>query len=589
MIKKGLFLVFFLVGAIMTPCLPQEDTKGVRINRLANNAGKRWAICIGINDYEDKSIIDLKKARNDASELGKVLKAFGQFERVYVMTDDQDPKGEDYPKLINIKRKLDYLKEFIDPADLVLFSFSGHGIANAANEGFLLMADSYREDFYGSSLKVKDIIQWLKNLGVKKSLLLLDACREHFQDGRAVNLNGLKAERFLRAEVGAVFYATKAGWYSYEDAKGNFGVFTRCVIDGLIGRADGNRTGGNGDGIVTFSELAAYVEEEVSNWALDESKQQKPYTMILGEKYGDLALSAYLNTGGEIKRWDETGQDEKPDDKPAEVKAVEAKGIKVNKDDKGYWEADYGEGIVMVYIPAGDFPMGSNDGDDDEKPMHNVYLDGYWLGKTEVTVRQFRAFVNETKYETEAEKYKDKENWENPGFNQEDNHPVVYVSWNDAVAYCKWLSKTKGITFTLPTEARWEKGARGTDGRKYPWGNHEPYENGKYYANYNPGQFDEDGCHYTAPVGSYPQGASPYGLLDMAGNVCEWVNDWHDARYYESSPPKNPTGPVNGSYRVLRGGSWFDLGRLCRSALRNRLEPANRYVDSGLRLSQGQE
>jgi len=256
MIKKGLFLVFFLVGALMTLCLPQEDTKGVRINRLENNAGKRWAICIGINDYEDKSIIDLKKARNDATELGKVLKDYGQFDRVYVMTDDQDPKGEDYPKLINIKRKMNYLKEFIEPNGLVLLSFSGHGIANAANEGFLLMADFYREDFYGSSLKVKDIIQWLKNLGVKKSLLLLDACREHFQDGRAVNLNGLKTERFLQAEVGAVFYATKSGWYSCEDAKGNFGVFTRCVIDGLIGSDDKNRAGGNGDGIVTFSELA---------------------------------------------------------------------------------------------------------------------------------------------------------------------------------------------------------------------------------------------------------------------------------------------------------------------------------------------
>jgi hypothetical protein len=191
MIKKGLFLAIFLVGALMTLCLSQEDSKGVRIiKEMEDNAGKRWAICIGINDYEDKSIIDLKKARNDASELAKVLKAFGQFDRVYVMTDDQDPKGEEYPKLINIKRKLVYLKEFIKPPDLVLFSFSGHGIANANNENFLLMADSYREDFYGSSLKVKDIIQWLKDLGVKKSLLLLDACREHFQDGKSVNLKG---------------------------------------------------------------------------------------------------------------------------------------------------------------------------------------------------------------------------------------------------------------------------------------------------------------------------------------------------------------------------------------------------------------
>jgi uncharacterized caspase-like protein len=261
MIKKGIFfLVFFVIG-LVTMSFAHEGSRGVRIKQMKNNAGKRWAICIGINDYEDKTIIDLKKARNDAKELGKVLLEYGQFDRVYVMTDDFDPRSEDYPKLMNIRRKLDFLKGFINPEDLVLFSFSGHGSANSKGEGFLVTADSYRQNFQGSSLKVKEIIEWLKEVKVKKSLLLLDACREQFQEGKAINLNGLKAERFLQAEVGAVFYSTKSGWFSYEDAYGNFGVFTRYVIDGLRGKADSIKIAGNGDEIVTFLELASYVEE----------------------------------------------------------------------------------------------------------------------------------------------------------------------------------------------------------------------------------------------------------------------------------------------------------------------------------------
>ena len=172
MTKKGIvWLVFFLFW-LVTMSFAQEGSRGVRIKLMKKNAGTRWAICIGINDYEDRTIIDLKKARNDAKELGKVLKEYGQFDRVYIMTDDLNPRDENYPKLMNIRRKLDFLKGFIEPEDLVLFSFSGHGIANSEGEGFLVTADSYRQNFQGSSLKVKEIIQWLKQVKVKKSLLL---------------------------------------------------------------------------------------------------------------------------------------------------------------------------------------------------------------------------------------------------------------------------------------------------------------------------------------------------------------------------------------------------------------------------------
>jgi formylglycine-generating enzyme required for sulfatase activity len=279
--------------------------------------------------------------------------------------------------------------------------------------------------------------------------------------------------------------------------------------------------------------------------------------------------------------------------KPADVKTSESKAKKEYKNEKGFLERDYGNGIIMVYIPPGEFTMGSEDYDD-EKPTHKVDLGGYWMGKTEVTVKQFSLFVKDKGYVTEAEssggayiltgeKMEKKEgiNWKNPGFKQEDNHPVVCVSWNDAVEYCKWLSVKKGVNFKLPTEAQWEKAARGTDQRKYPWGSHEPYYNGKWYANYAAhDRWDkrgEDGFAFTAPVDSYPQGASSYGLLDMAGNVLEWCSDWYKADYYKDSEAtkKDPSGPGSGTERVLRGGGWGieAVGLRC----------SNRYVDTTFR------
>ncbi len=273
----------------------QEGRKGVRIKEMKANSGNRWAICIGINDYEEPSIIDLKKARADAKELAVILKQYGQFDEVFLMTDDLKPRNENYPKLRNIKRKLSIMKGSVKPEDLVLFFFSGHGISNPGGEGFLLTADTYSEDMFESSLKISKIVEWLKAMKVKKSLLIFDACREKIQGGSKSFLNRLKEERFRQAEVSAAFYSTKSGGFSYEDNDGAFGVFTSFLLEGLRGKADGGTLTGSGDGIVTLSELTIYVEKGVSNWAKKNGKRQKPYTKLFREKFGDLALSLYKN------------------------------------------------------------------------------------------------------------------------------------------------------------------------------------------------------------------------------------------------------------------------------------------------------
>jgi serine/threonine-protein kinase len=207
------------------------------------------------------------------------------------------------------------------------------------------------------------------------------------------------------------------------------------------------------------------------------------------------------------------------------------------------------DGAVMVFIPAGEFTMGSNDGGENEKPQHRVTLDGYWIYKYPVTVAQYRQFCQATGRREPPP----------PRWGWKDDHPIVNVSWNDAVAYCQWA----GVR--LPTEAEWEKAARGTDGRKYPWG--DEWDAGKC-NNY------ETGPKQTTAVGSYPQGVSPFGVHDMAGNVWEWCADWYDRNYYRSAPSKNPKGPSSGKYRVLRGGSWDNHDYNARCALRDDIAPA---------------
>ncbi|MGD2091128.1 MAG: formylglycine-generating enzyme family protein [Candidatus Aminicenantes bacterium] len=239
---------------------------------------------------------------------------------------------------------------------------------------------------------------------------------------------------------------------------------------------------------------------------------------------------------------------------------------------------------LMVYIPAGEFTMGSNDGGDDEKPAHVVYLDEYRIGKYEVTIKEYMRFVNETKSNYPEWLEEGNEYNINTGSNDyykrfvyDENCPIVGVSLEDARAYCDWLSNKTGLNIKLPTEAQWEKASRGNDSRKYPWGDREPDET---LANFG-GKIGK-----TTPVGSYPDGASPYGLLDMAGNVWEWCSDWYGADYYKNAPQKNPPGPESGTDRVLRGGSWLFIAEGLRCANRNYDSPSYRFYYVGFRLCQ---
>jgi formylglycine-generating enzyme required for sulfatase activity len=226
------------------------------------------------------------------------------------------------------------------------------------------------------------------------------------------------------------------------------------------------------------------------------------------------------------------------------------------------------DGMVLDFVPAGEFKMGSTHSDDpqtmdEETPQHIVYLDAYWMDQTEVTNAQYARCVASGS----CTKPKDNSSLTRSSYYDNDqyaNYPVIFVSWSQATAYCAWAGRR------LPTEAEWEKAARGAGGPVFPWGN--IYDGSK--ANFcdinclngwKDDQYD-DGAIETSPVGNYPAGASAYGALDMVGNIYEWVADWFAP--YSQNELSNPTGPISGSEHIIRGGSWGDDLAHIRAAVR---------------------
>jgi formylglycine-generating enzyme len=289
-------------------------------------------------------------------------------------------------------------------------------------------------------------------------------------------------------------------------------------------------------------------------------------------------------------------------------------------------------GMTMVLIPAGKFMMGNSHTPEEELkafkpyginlppdffkneyPQHGVRITKpFYLGAYHVTVGQFRQFVEDAGYQTDAEKREKKGafgwdsekkefafnahySWRRGGFEQTDEHPVVNVSWNDAVAFCKWLSRKERKVYRLPTEAQWEYACRaGTTTRYYSGDNPETLAKVANVADAAAKVLfpdwktirGNDGYVFTSPVGKFKP--NTFGLYDMHGNAWQWCADRYGAKYYARSPKDNPPGPASGAFRVLRGGSWFCWPSACRSAYRNWFAPVGRYGGSGFRVARTQ-
>jgi len=467
----------------------------------------------------------------------------------------------------------------------------------------------------------------MSKIAARQTVFILDACRNDPEKGRGEGDNVRTAELSValadaaRATGGglagsALLFACAEGERAYDWPEQGHGVFSYYLVEGLGGGA------AEPDGQLTLTGLADYTQRKVQAWCEERNKRQRPDLLQQGAAKIVLAdkLIAPITPGGTVEAVDTTARlritSEPPGAKVlldsvvqvqttpcilaielgvARTKTLEvgitltgyadevrnvtlergkrtelaltlrekaaptplpnpapAGGIRPPADPKKKWQQTINpiDGAVILWVPAGEFLMGSTDADKDartdEKPQHRVYLDGYWIYQTEVTVAQYRKFCQATGRQMPPE----------PEWKWQDTHPVN-VSWDDAKAYVDWAGAS------LPMEAQWEKAARGSDGRIYPWGNEW---DGAKCVNSVGGNAPGG----TKPVGGMPAGVSPYGCLDMAGNVWEWCADWYDGSYYKNTPSRNPTGPATGTTRVLRGGAWFiDNPANFRAAYRN--------------------
>lgn len=488
--------------------------------------GKRVALVVGINKYKEfGKDRQLKRAVNDARGVARTLQKIGfqVTEGVDVTTDQFDSKWHD-------------VRTSLTEQDTFVLFFSGHGV-EIDGENFLLPSDipffefGRHRKFQRRAISVQQLLSDLRTGDRRQpqvTIIILDACREDptipeelRSRSKGVKPKGGLAE--IRKTAGIfILYSAAPGTVSFDhlgpnDTDSN-SVYTRTLLP-LLNQPN-----------LSIRDLAVKVRQRV--YALTETEQIPEYMDGL---VNDFCLSGCA-----------------PDSPKGPRKRSQLDPLIIGKDQR-----------PMVLIPAGEFTMGSGEDDksagNDERPAHQVDLDDFYIDQYEVTTSHYENFLQETQYA--VPKY-----WSPQVPKQQGNKPVVGVNWKDATTYCSWAGKR------LPTEAEWEKAARRTDQRIYPWGNALPTD--KLAKLDRCCNFNDYGA--LSDVGSYKEGMGPYGTYDMAGNVWEWVADWYDEAYYSKSAGRNPKGPDEGVLRVIRGGGWDSKPAMVRSAFRDRLSPSNR-------------
>ncbi|MEM4202155.1 MAG: SUMF1/EgtB/PvdO family nonheme iron enzyme [Candidatus Hadarchaeum sp.] len=532
--------------------------------KLGQEVAGRWAVLIGINDYEHLKP-SLNHCVDDIEALAQQLVA-GGFERERIALLSTKPSHPRYyPSKANIERELRLTLQSLGPNDFILVAFAGHGI-RLEGRSYLCPADAQLEA--SSLIEVDTVYKLLEEASARFKLFIVDACQNEGRQPKAdvQTRFAFKAGAFslLSQNVppGILLLAScSPGQEALEDPELGHGVFSHYLIQGLRGEADSSR-----DGAISLMEWIAYAADRTRVHARKLSRVQSP--MVVGSF---------------------------PDFELIEVK-----------------EARNSVGMALVYVPQGMFQMGSGLNDDlaevDEQPVHKVQISrGFFMSRCEVTVGQFRQFVEETNYKTDVERspvggwgYNEvlkrldrgpQFTWRNPGFRQTDDHPVVNVSWNDAMAFCQWLSRKEAARYRLPTEAEWEYACRAGTSTRYFSGD-EPRTLSRVANVANQAVLgsllvfvssdNQDSYTFTAPVGSLQPNS--FGLHDMHGNVAEWCADRYDPRYYRASSAIDPPGAGSGPSRVVRGGSWRDDPSSCRSSSRDLYLPDSGNCMIGFRV-----
>ncbi|MCW3097158.1 MAG: exported protein of unknown function [Chthonomonadaceae bacterium] len=525
--------------------LAQDKTLTVRPIADAPSFVKR-ALVIGIGQYEHAGSL-APTTYNDAQRFADLLKTQFKFpeEAVTLLTDAPGTPDSRRPTYIHLLNALETLLAGINEKTEVIVYFSGHGI-RVNDHDWLVPLDGLPSKVASTCINYDDFKSQLNTRVPARALLIVDACR-NLSGGKDAGSSGFGAGKGLTGPQFAELLSCRPKEESKVGKPEDFteSVFTHFLLQGLQG--DPEALDG---GVVTFDSLNEYVQGRVSQYVSNKfGESQNPDGRA---SLGKMVLAKGTNA---------TAPSTVPGPRAANPGIAVAKLKKNAKDD-----AD------MVFIPAGEFTMGSNESPN-EKPVHKVMLDGYYIYRTPVTVAQYLRFCDETGHRRpEAPDF-------NPNWSKRD-HPIVNVSYNDALAYCVWA----GVK--LPTEAQWEKAGRGTDERKYPWG--DVFDRSKLWCSVS--RLADAGG--TKSAGSFPSGASPFGVLDMAGNVWQWCSDWYDPNFYASqlSTERNPENQSVGKKetRVTRGGSWVHYDpQYLRSAMRADVRPDNIGTLLGFRCASG--
>ena len=579
--RLGILILTGVILSLASAALAEK--RGVKIEGkdpaayISTLYGKSWAVVIGVNEYQH-NIPKLRYAVADAQAIGEELERRG-FTVIRLL--NQQATGERIRAVLG-----DELPARMKPEDRLLVFYAGHGetrtISGGQPMGYLLPVDAHRERLHGTAINMAEIRNLAALLPSKHVLFLVDVCYGGIA-GQQFRSLPPQTESYLRQitkEPGRqLITAGGPGQQVVEGPQWGHSVFTYFILKGLKdGLADLNQ-----DGVIPASELYAYLDGRVP---AESEGQQRPELWSLSSEKGEFvfltsatkmsAIPAAPTQGAALpadevavmkKRMEEMEQKLAEQAKPAQPpKPVDVARARPYEQPRYQIKEIIGkDGAPMVLVPAGEFTMASG------SATRRVALNAFYLDKYEVTVARYGKFLSATKR-------KEPENWGN-SYNYQAGHPITGVTWDDALAYCQWAGKR------LATEAEWEKAARGTDGRLYPWGNDPPDPR---LANYQA----ESGYSSTAglkAVGSYEEGKSPYGAHDMAGNVWEWVADWYDEDYYRHGPNQNPSGPASGEEKVIRGGSWDFQARALLSVSRMSYAPTMRTGFIGFRCAQDAE
>ena len=587
-------------ASLLTPTLQADE--------LAE--GRRYALVVGVQNYDGAGLGNLRYCDNDASGLGEALQKLGYRVTLLTRTEWKAKDRDDLlPTADNIRDNLKAVLRNRKPADTVLLAFAGHG-EQLKKDGKMYFCPAKCDlDKPDTLVGLDEVYALLKDNAAGAKVLIVDACRNDPLPGKSVGSE--KLESVTRPDLpeppgGTVaLFSCAKGQVAYESDALKHGFLFHFVIEGLEGKAVNKK-----DGRITWLGLAKHVDDELPDAVREELGPKTVQTPEVRGRSLGLVL-ARLDSGAVVPPPDLTTTEasEKTEDFEYTVEGQPRRGVRTVQ------TLDLGGGVTMqlVRIPRGTLLMGApdsdKDADEDEKPQHEVTITkDFYLGKCLVTKKHFARFVAATGYRTEAEadgkggfglegksfKQDPKFTWRDPGFDQADDHPVVEASWKDAKAFCDWAGATTKRDVRLPTEAEWEYACRAGTTTRYFTGEAPESLAGaaniadqtakKQFPGWKGVDF-ADGYVFTSPVGSFR--ANPFGLYDMTGNVYEWCTDYSDPDYYRTSPKTDPENLVRTAKRLVRGGSWGNQAKFCRSFDRATVDADGRASTIGFRVVVG--